>query len=344
MTKLSLGFILVLLTGVLSSTKIEDDYMPRPEYNAAGVGFYVVGNKLYDANGKEFRIRGVNRCHYDSCPPNINATHANTMRWIMYFNETSHMLDLVQQQNINQKVVAIPGNWDGTCKEDTGVFNEMVDTWVSQYSQWHTLEKYMIINIANEWGPSNSTTWRDSYINGIQRMRTAGYTTTIQVTSGGCGQDNADIVRYGQDVLNADPLKNVLFDQHIYGNWCYGDGDCQSWQTQLSTGLNALQSTGLAVIVGEFGPGRNIGPSPTMITPTQVISACEARGFGWMAWAWDDPGCYGCSSEASCENTFTLSWDGWYNSTKDLTDYGRQVVEDPTYGTLKLGTPASIFG
>jgi len=116
------------------------------------VGFYVSGNKLYDANGKEFRIRGVNRCHFDSCPPNINATHANTMRWIMYFNETQHMLDLAQQQNIAQRVVVIPGNWDGTCKEDTGVLNSMVDTWVAQASQWKTIERYMILNIANEWG------------------------------------------------------------------------------------------------------------------------------------------------------------------------------------------------
>jgi len=261
----------------------------------------------------------------------------------MYFNETQHMLDLAQQQNIAQRVVVIPGNWDGTCKEDTGVLNSMVDTWVAQASQWKTIERYMILNIANEWGPSNSTVWRDAYINAVQRLRQAGYTTTIQVTSGGCGQDNDDIVRYGKDVLNADPLKNVLFDQHIYGGWCWNSSDCTNWQLPLSKGMDALASTGLAVIIGEFGPGRNIGPSPTMLTPLQIMQAAEQRGMGWMAWAWDDPGCYGCSSEQACQNTFTLSWDGVYHSTADLTNYGRQVIEDPTYGTLKLGQPATIF-
>jgi len=302
-----------------------------------------VGTTLYDANGKEFRIRGVNRCHYDSCPPNINATHSNTMRWIMDFTQTSRMLTLAQQQNIDQKVVVIPGNWDGTCNNDASVLDKMVDTWVSQVSQWKTIERYMIINIANEWGPSNSTVWRDSYINAVQRLRAAGYTTTLQVTSGGCGQDNDDIVRYGKDVLNADPQKNVLFDQHIYGMWCWNSTDCQNWQISLQKGMDNLASTGLAVIVGEFGPGRNIGPSPTMLTPNQIMQAAEQRSMGWMAWAWDDPGCFGCSSAQGCENTFTLSWDGVYNSSADLTSYGRQVIEDPMYGTLKLGVPATVF-
>jgi mannan endo-1,4-beta-mannosidase len=332
--------LLSLLTFAFSN-----EYMPRPGYNAAGVGFYVVNNKLYDANGNQFIIRGMNRCHYDSCfSTSLNNTRANTMRWIIYFNETSHMLDLLQQQNIAEHIVAIPGNWDGTCKEDTSVMDEMVNTWVTQYAQWHTIERYLIINIANEWGPSNSTVWRDAYTSAIGKLRAAGYTTTIQVTSGGCGQDNEDIVRYGRDVLNSDPLKNVLFDQHIYGNWCDPSSGCANWQTQLATGLSNLNSTGLAVIVGEFGPGRNIGPSPTLLTPQQIISGAEKYGFGWMAWAWDDPGCYGCNSAASCDNTFTLSWDGNYTSTNDLTTFGKQVIEDPTWGTKVLAKQASIFG
>jgi len=261
----------------------------------------------------------------------------------MDFTQTSRMISLAQTQNIDQRVVVIPGNWDGTCKEDTGVLTSMVNTWVAQVNQWKPIERYMIINIANEWGPSNSTVWRDAYIDAVQRLRAAGYTTTIQVTSGGCGQDNDDIVRYGAAVLNADPLKNVLFDQHIYGMWCWNSSDCQNWQIQLSKGMDALASTGLAVIIGEFGPGRNIGPSPTMLTPLQIMQAAEQRGMGWMAWAWDDPGCFGCTSASQCENTFTLSWDGFYHSTADLTTYGKQVIEDSTYGTLKLGQPATVF-
>jgi len=47
--------------------------------------------------------------------------------------------------------------------------------------------------------------------------------------------------------------------------------------------LKALSaSTGMAFVFGEFGPGRDFGPSPTMLTPQQMIGASEAAGIGWM--------------------------------------------------------------
>ena len=45
-------------------TNFSDDY--NTLYRNTGKGFYVVGSKLYDPNGQEFRIRGVNRNHWDS--------------------------------------------------------------------------------------------------------------------------------------------------------------------------------------------------------------------------------------------------------------------------------------
>jgi len=60
-----------------------------------------------------------------------------------------------------------------------------------------------------------------------------------------------------------------------------------------------------AVIIGEFGPGRNIGPSPTNITPQAIIQAAEARNLGWLAWAWDDNPSAGddCSRSRSMATT-----------------------------------------
>jgi len=130
----------------------------------------------------------------------------------------------------------------------------------------------------------------------------------------------------------------VIFDQHIYGGW----GDEHTWQLDLKKGLDNLAATGLPIIVGEFGPGREIGPSPTNLTPLQIIQASEQHNFGWMAWAWDDRP-FTCPNEKACEDTFALSWDGVYNSTYDLTDFGRVVVEDKNFGLLKLAQPATIF-
>jgi hypothetical protein len=118
----------------------------------------------------------------------------------------------------------------------------------------------------------------------------------------------------------------------VYGN--YGSGQ---YQTNLSTTLDRLAATGLVVFIGEFGPGRNIGPSPTLITPLEVMRGAEQRSLGWLAWAWDDP------ARNADDNWFALSYTGDYNSSADLTLFGKVVVEDPTYGLLKLAKPVTAF-
>jgi hypothetical protein len=305
----------------------------------------VLNGKLYDGNGVEFRIRGMNKLHFDSPSPGIPKTHANTERWVIDFKgqygaTPSSNLTLMQD-TIASKVVPMPGNWDGTCNEDPATLSAIVDTWVAQASTWTSINDKMILNIANEWGPANSTVWRDSYISAIGKLRAAGYTCTISVTSGGCGQDNADLVTYAQAVFDSDPQKNVIFDQHIYGNWAY-DGQGQSWQVSLDAGLSALAGTGLVMIVGEFGPGMNISPSPTTLTPADVIKAAEAHQLGWMSWAWDDP-----AYNPDPNTSFALSmgaqgpYNGDYNSSNDLTPYGKAVVESPGFGLLVLAKPAT---
>jgi mannan endo-1,4-beta-mannosidase len=311
----------------------------RPSYNT-GSGFFVLNGKLYDPAGAEFRIRGMDRNHFDFAAPGIPKTHANTERTVFFFageygSSTDRNLQVMQQEMITNHIVPMPGNWEGTCDESTSTLNTIVQEWVNQASSYTALDKYMILNIANEWGPSDSTTWRDAYISAVQRLRTAGYTCTISVTSGGCGQDNPDLVKHAQAVFDADPQKNVIFDQHIYGNWGY-DAAKESWQQGLTAGLDALAATGLVMIIGEFGPGNDIGPSPTNITPKDLIQAAEARNLGWMAWAWDD-------NPSAGDASFALSLTGDYKSSADLTTFGKSVIEGAGYGLLSLAKYQTAF-
>jgi hypothetical protein len=307
--------------------------MPRPSYNL-GTGFFVVGSKLYDANGVEFRIRGVNKLHWDNGSPGLAGSHANTVRWVIDFTQpTPQNLALVRggagktPGTIYNRMVVMPGAWYSpagtvTCSSDPATVSSAVSVWVAQASTWTQIERYSIINIANEWGPSSSTVWRDSYISAISQLRAAGYHATLSITSGGCGQDNADLVTYAKAVFDSDPEKNVIFDRHVYG----GDGDAGA----LDTDVHALAALGLPVILGEFGPGRNIGPSPTNLTPSQVIQTAEKYGLGWMSWAWDDNNL----SNAQADNdSFALSYTGAYTKSSDLTIAGQEVVEGCTNPT-----------
>ena len=406
----------------------------RPASNT-GNGFFVANGQLYDPTGQPFRIRGVNRLHWDSdSAAGIQKSGANAVRWDIDFTRAAtDNVDLVQTQSIQDGEVPIVGNWTGTCSTDPSALSSIVSTWVAQAAQWTTLNEYLIVDIANEWGPANSTVWRDSYISAISSLRGAGYTGLILVDSGGCGQDDVDLLQYSQAVFDSDPQRNVMFAVHLYGGandtsasissiqkgnptvitlasnspthpfatsftgsnnsfsgvsayevsgvqgmtqingeqpaptnvggvpgaWTVTlSVDSSSWGNYAGGGtlvdyngnyalriarLAALsQSTGAVYIVGEFGPGENIGPSPTTVTPAEIITAAEANGIGWIPWAWDDND---LADGASDNNWFSMTYagPGIYNTASDLTNYGQDVVLNPTYGITALAKRASIF-
>jgi hypothetical protein len=290
----------------------------------------------------------------------------------------------------------------------------------------------MIINIANEWGPAHSSAWRDAYIGAVGQLRQAGYLGPILIDSGGCGQDDADLLEYSQAVFDSDPERNLIFSIHLYtsandhsaairsiragnptvitlasaasthpfapsyngsnnnysGISAYQISGVQgmsqingaqsappnvggvpgAWTLTLSVDSSAWgpyrgggtvldyngnyalrlarfaalsQASGAVYIVGEFGPGRNIGPSPTTVTPAEIISAAEANGIGWLPWAWDDNDLPGCKAD---DNWFSLTYNcGAYAQPSDLTAYGQDVVLNPVYGITALARRASIF-
>jgi mannan endo-1,4-beta-mannosidase len=334
------GFSVTVAQGGVTTSSTE-----RPAYNSVDV-FFVANGTLYDPNGNAFRARGVNRVHWDSnSAAGIALSKANIVRtFIDFTRDAGSNVSLIQSQNINQSevpVVTYAGTGSGetltSCSTDPATLQAAVQAWTSQAAQWTTLNKFMIVNIANEWGPSNSTGWEDAYISAIASLRQAGYTGPLMIDSGGCGQDLNDLLSYATAVFNSDPEKNIIFSVHLYYNAATALSN--NWLQQL---VSLSQSAGMVFIVGEFGPGRNIGPSPTSVTPGQIITAAEAAGIGWLAWAWDDNDEAGGASD---NNWFSMTYagPGIYNTPADLTDYGQDVVLNATYGITALATPASIF-
>jgi mannan endo-1,4-beta-mannosidase len=138
------------------------------------------------------------------------------------------------------------------------------------------------------------------------------------IDAGHWGQDPADLLTYARQVFNSDPQKNVIFSVHVY--YGMGAGWTPAALNSFAQQLHALSaSSGMAFVFAEFGPGRDIGPSPTMLTPQQVIGAAEAAGIGWLGWAWDD----GLGNNSF---SMTLNGPGMYTSASDLTTYGQEMV------------------
>jgi hypothetical protein len=112
--------------------------------------------------------------------------------------------------------------------------------------------------------------------------------------------------------------------------------------------LGALgATTGAAYAITEFGPGRNIGPSPTLLTPLEIIASAEKNGLGWIAWSWDDNNLVGSATNNEWFG-MTYHGPGKYVADTDLTMFGQEIVEgctNPTPGGCGCpdGTPLPAY-
>src|SRR5205823_11750114 len=91
------------------------------------------------------------------------------------------------QRFIDGQIVVIPGVWspngqfntgadETTCRasNDTTKFDEAMTNWLGPQKSWLiSKERYIILNIANEWG-DDDTLWRDKFKAAVQSLRTAG--------------------------------------------------------------------------------------------------------------------------------------------------------------------------
>jgi len=332
----------------------------RPSYST-GSGFFVLNGQLYDPNGNPFRIRGVNMVHFDvNTTQGMANAHINAVRYGMFHINTAPTTpDAATYENgaltqhiaygqfaimANFYTTPADGNLETTGTTDATQLADIVTWWVNNEATFAPIMNQMGLEIANEWGQANSTAWRDAYISAIPRLRAAGYTCPIVIDSGGWGQDPYDFLNYAPAVFNSDPEKNVIFALHIYG--AYYDsvtGVAQTYNNQhdLQPITDSLKALGLPIIYEEFGPGRNVGPSPSLVTPARIIQAAEGAGFGWMPWGWDDNNLNNCMAD---NNSFAfVSYCGQYAKPSDLTWYGLDIVLNPAYGYDALASPASVF-
>jgi hypothetical protein len=294
--------------------------------------------QILDATGQPFLPWGVNKVHVDQDNPGLELMNPNAVRVNLYFPLPDATTTDLMDRFVQNHIVVIPGRWDATCSEGAefpAALSAEVDEWVAEAASWKLYERVSMIDIANEAGPEDSTLWRDQYITAVGRMRAAGYGGLLMVDSGGCGQDVNDIVKYGPAVLAGDPLHNIVFSLHVYGN-------AQN-RADIDALLGQIKTTGLSAIIGEFGPGRDIGPSPTMITPQDVMASALAHGFGTLAWAADDNNLdNGMADDTGFCMLYNLGVP-YTGLASQLTIFGKVIVNDPSVGLIAVAKKANGF-
>ncbi len=348
--KFILCLLIILLFPVFLFSQIQ-----KPDY-VLSKGFFTVNGKIYDKNGHEFIMRGVNHTHtwgdgnknFNSIP-HIAKTGANTVRvcfsnwdW-QTISDTPEKRRAIVESYIANGIVPMVELHEATCGESPAEIEAIVDNWLDPGNQeWlNDLEEYVILNIANEWGPGGNgdySVWRDTYKLAISQLRDAGVNNMLVIDASGCGQDPNGLILNGQELIDHDPQHNVVLSIHFYGNWRTRNNFTSSGSSGLYTSspwgveveLQKMLDAGLPVIAGEFG-WQEYETCP-YITEL-ILEFCQLHGIGWLAWSWN----------SNSDPLLDMVWDWAYNSDDDLREYGKVIINHPLYGLKTTARQTGIF-
>ncbi|RDU24059.1 glycoside hydrolase family 5 protein [Anaerosacchariphilus polymeriproducens] len=284
---------------------------------AAEPGFHVNGTKLYDANGKAFVMRGVNYPHawyrdkYQTAIPAIASKGFNSVRIVLsdgqQWGKTSlQEINTLVEYCKRYKMIAVLEVHDATGSDDFNKLNQTVNYWKEMKRALIGNEKYVILNIANEWYGTwdDGNNWKNGYISAIRSLRNEGIKNTIMVDCAGWGQQPKSIFDHGKEVANADNLRNTMFAIHMYE---YAGGNADTVYSNISNVLNQ----NLCLSISEFGGYHTNGD----VDEDAIMRCCQEKGVGWQAWSWT-----GNSGNLSFLD-LSKDWEG-----KNLTEFGQRII------------------
>ncbi|MDY7106252.1 MAG: cellulase family glycosylhydrolase [Actinomycetota bacterium] len=281
----------------------------RPEGND-GAGFFVDTGAIYDPNGCEFVPMGFNGAvfwnvtvggskgaHGDlhtASLADMSAAGANTVRinsqtaGAFGWNANPGTQRELVQAAVDADLVPILEMHDATCSN--GSIDAVLDYWTTpeMVALAQDFDDSLWINLANEHTFSSPEEWRDTYRATITELRSLGVTNPIVLDSGAnCGQNPESFLLYGQDVLESDPMHNVILSIHMYGFWRTGPGSGEGFTPPNEVGeqLAALRDTGVPIIIGEFGWDEPAADDVPYDAAT-VVETAQDLGIGWTYWAW----------------------------------------------------------
>ncbi|MEV4822522.1 cellulase family glycosylhydrolase [Micromonospora sp. NPDC049274] len=301
----------------------------------AAAGFSVAGGKLYDANGTEFVMRGVNHAHtwypqQTRSFADVKALGANTVRVVLASgdrwtrNTNADVANVISLCKANRLICVLEVHDTTGYGEQSGAItlDRAVDYWLSLADVLAGQERYVLVNIGNEpYGNQNYGSWATDNANAIKRLRAGGLTHTIMVDAPNWGQDWSFTMRdNAASVFAADPARNTVFSIHMYGVF--------DTAAEISDYLGRFRAAGLPIVVGEFGFNHSDG-DPDEDT---ILAYSQANGIGWLGWSWSGNG--GGVEYLDMATAFNPA---------NLTSWGQRIFNGAN-GIRQTAREASVFG
>ncbi|MFI6025613.1 cellulase family glycosylhydrolase [Amycolatopsis magusensis] len=302
---------------------------------AAATGFSVQNGRLYEANGAEFVMRGVNHAHTwyrgeTSSFANIKALGANTVRVVLSSghqwtkNDAADVANVVSLCKQNRLICVLEvHDTTGYGEQAAAVsLDAAANYWLEVKNSLIGQEKYVLVNIGNEpWGNTGHAGWTDATKSAIQKLRAGGLTHTLMVDAPNWGQDWSFTMRdNAASVFAADSLKNTMFSVHMYGVF--------DTAAEITDYLGRFTAAGLPILVGEFGHDHSDG-NPDEDT---IFATTQAQRLGYLGWSWSGNG----------GGVEYLDMVTGFNPSA-LTSWGQRIFNGPN-GIKQTSKEATVFG
>ncbi|MFW6224051.1 MAG: cellulase family glycosylhydrolase, partial [Bacteroidota bacterium] len=286
---------------------------------------HVKGKNLYDPNGEQVVLRGVNEMFIwsdnptgDKILPEIAKTGSNVVRivWLPLKdneNATPENLDKVITNCIRNKMFPMPELHGATGKWDK--LQEQVDYWtnpeVVKVLKKH--EPYLLLNIANEVGDHSikAEEFQAGYQKAVDRIRATGLKCPLIIDASGWGQDLDILLETGPSLIDHDPEHNLMLSVHMW--WVADDGSTD----RIKTGIAEAISMDLPLLIGEFAP-MGVGCKRSIDYKT-IMAEAQKHQVGWIAWSWGHARNGDCSEMDMTAGENRGKYSGLY-------DWGREVA------------------
>ena len=316
---------------------------------------YTWSRYLHSRDGKRVVLRGVNLPLLDDwnfpgqdALSALEKSGANAVRiqWYVNYGNPDRPkysitdLDDVLKRCAAADMVPIVMLADLTCAFDATLINSQLIPWWTSKEVVKVLKKhakYLIINLANEVGayrwadnPNGALAeYETAYTTAIASIRKTGLAVPIMLDAPDCGTSIDAFLSIGQQLIDADPSHNLLLSAHAY--WAGYDG---------IPFLKKCLSVNLPIVFGEVAnkqdeqidgktaycyydlDGSHTNPGAgNGFTYQSLLTLLQNDAVSWLAWSWGPDEC----------SARRLSTDGSFAS---LSDYGKDIVHNPTYGLV----------
>ena len=253
------------------------------------VGLHVRDGRLYEANGNEFVMRGVNHAHVwypdqRQSFADIKALGANTVRVVLGSGQRwgptpeSEVAEVVGECKENRLICVLEVHDTTGYGEEpaAATLDQAADYWIGVAGALRGEEDHVLVNLGNEpYGNDAQTNagWAEDTSAAIGRLRAAGLDHALVADAPNWGQDWQRIMlEQAPDV--EDPDGNTVFSVHMYG--VYEDAGA------IASYMDGFAANGLPLIVGEFGHLHSDGDPDE----DAILAEAEARGIGYLGWSW----------------------------------------------------------